>query len=382
MGIFVYKTKFGFGAVLEHWTPRRSTKKLDTKNYPTYGLTETMTYEQADQRAKEYNQDQKIKKRKEVQFTIEIQDKAYLNDKNLPEKLVNAFEEELEKEYKDNEERLETILQHWTSAKKLLNKIKIDYTEFYDKRFDIFKYYEQKCWSADYIKRISKILNKWGNFFEPIPKIGIRFNKIAKAREDKKGIRKSATPLKWDDLKNLKTTFETENLLEHWNWLFVGLFFGLRPSEIENLKKIKDKKTKEKFYKIEFDTTNKINVLFVYQNKLINLPENKRWKIIPIFEPEQTEALKIIESGEFKKPLNKTLKRLFKIDGIEAYSPRKGFTDLMLEREYQLEDISTFLGHSSIETTWRHYKNKFAYKLPKRQTPPNEALKLVSGENK
>lgn len=104
MGIFVYKTKIGFGAVLEHWKPRRSTKKLDTKNYPNYGLTETMTYEQADQRTKEYNQDQKIKKIKEVQFTIEIQDKAYLNDKSLPEKLVNAFEEELEKEYKDNEE--------------------------------------------------------------------------------------------------------------------------------------------------------------------------------------------------------------------------------------------------------------------------------------
>ena len=84
--------------------------------------------------------EKKLKKRKEVQFTIEIQDKAYLNDKSLLEKLVNAYEEELEKEYKDNEERLETILQHWTSAKKLLNKIKIDYTEFYDKRFDIFKY--------------------------------------------------------------------------------------------------------------------------------------------------------------------------------------------------------------------------------------------------
>ena len=390
MGIFAYKTKIGFGVVLEHWTPHRSTKKLDTRNYPTYGLTETMTFEQADEQAKAYNQETKIKKRKEVQFTMDIQDKSYLNDKSLPEKLVSAFQEELEKEYKDNEERLDTILQHWTSAKKLLGKNKIDYTEFYDKRFDIFKYYEQKCWSADYIKRISKILNKWGsfcarkrgNFFEPIPKIGIRFNKIAEARENKTDIRRPATPLNWIDLKNLKTTFETEKLTEHWNWLFVGLFFGLRPSEIENLKKIKDKKTKEKFYKIEFDKTNKINVLFVYQNKLINLPENKRWKIIPIFEPEQTEALKIIESGEFKKPLNKTLKRLFKIEGIEAYSPRKGFTDLMLERKYQLEDISTFLGHSSIETTWRHYKNKFAYKLPDRQTPPAEALKLVSGENK
>ena len=113
MGIFAYKTKIGFGVVLEHWTPHRSTKKLDTRNYPTYGLTETMTFEQADEQAKAYNQETKIKKRKEVQFTMDIQDKSYLNDKSLPEILVNAFNSELEKEYKDNEERLDTILQHW-----------------------------------------------------------------------------------------------------------------------------------------------------------------------------------------------------------------------------------------------------------------------------
>ncbi len=88
------------------------------------------------------------------------------------------------------------------------------------------------------------------------------------------------------------------------------------------------------------------------------------------------EALKIIQSGEFKKPLNKTLKRLFEIDGIGAYSPRKGFTDLFLSRNYQLEDIATFLGHSSIETTWRHYKNKFAYRLPEKT---ERHLKAVPG---
>jgi len=51
-------------------------------------------------------------------------------------------------------------------------------------------------------------------------------------------------------------------------------------------------------------------LLFIYQNKLKNLPENRRWKIIPVFKPEQVEVLKIIQSGEFKKPLKKTLNRL------------------------------------------------------------------------
>lgn len=399
MGIFPYKTKKSFGVILETWTPSRKTQKLEPSNYPTYNLNEHMTYEQAKDISRDYNKAERLKKQKEASLTLEIQSNSYLNDKSLPKLLVQEFENELTKEYKGNEERLETILQHWLACKKLLNRTKIDYTEFFDKRFIIFDYYgkeyhtvknkkkkaySKKPWSADYIKRITKMLNKWGSFcarrrrtfFEPIPKIGIRFNQIAETRRTTPDIREPATPLNWTVLNNLKTKFEHEKLKHQWNWLFIGLFFGLRPSEIENLKKSNQPNKKEKFYKIEYDSINKINVLFIYQNKLKNLPENRRWKIIPVFEPEQVEALKLIQSGEFKKPLNKTLKRLFEIDGIGAYSPRKGMTDLFLSRNYQLEDIATFLGHSSIETTWRHYKNKFAYKLPEKT---ERHLKAVPG---
>ena len=102
----------------------------------------------------------------------------------------------------------------------------------------------------------------------------------------------------------------------------------------------------------------------VYQTKLSSLSKDKRWKPIPLYFTEQKEAFKIIKSGQFKRPLNKTIQRL--MDGqIETYSPRKGFVDLMLERGFALEDISTFLGHADINMTWRHYKDKFAFKLPK-----------------
>lgn len=137
------------------------------------------------------------------------------------------------------------------------------------------------------------------------------------------------------------------------------MFFGLRPSEIDAL-------TNPKHYKLEFDPQNQIDVIFVYQNKLKHLAETKRWKVIPLHEPEQKTALEYIKNKEFKRPLTKTLKRLFETKGIDTYSPRKGFTDLMLGRGYQLEDISTFLGHTSKETTWKHYKNKLTFKLPKK----------------
>lgn len=157
--------------------------------------------------------------------------------------------------------------------------------------------------------------------------------------------------------------------------MFVGLFFGLRPSEIENLKKPHTANKGKGFFEITYDPNNKVDVLRVYQGKLKNLPEKMRWKVIPIYEPEQVEAIEIIKSGNFDKPLNKTLRRFFGA-GIETYSCRKGFTDLLLSRQYQLEDISIFMGHQGIETTWRFYKNKFVFQLPKRDTQ----LKAVSGE--
>lgn len=368
MGVFVLKAKkTKFRVFIEEWTPTRHVTTVTPQNYPTFNISEQMTLEQAKSAAKEYNLKNKLQKKKDARVTAEAQQRSLLDSFALPEYLVDAFNTELRQEYSHNPERLDTVLQHWSSAKVMLAKLQVEPSQYFEKRFEIFEYYEEKCWSADYIKRITKICNIWGSFysrkkgtfFEPIPKIGIRIQQIVKKRETKENIRKAATPLIWDELRNLKSSFENEHLSHQWNWLYLGMFFGLRPSEIDNLKN-------EKYFKIKDDPTNNVTVLLVYQNKLRNLPEAKRWKVIPIVEPEQKECLEIITQQAFKRPLNKTLKRLFSTKGIDTYSPRKGFTDLFLNRGYELEDISVFLGHSSIETTWRHYKNKLVFKLPKK----------------
>lgn len=365
MGVFVLKSKkSNFRVVLETWNPRK-TVTVKTENYPTYNISLHMTYEQAVSAAKEYNLKDNLTKKNESKKTEEMQRNKQLNEFALPKYLVEAFLSDLKHEYSHNQDRLETLLQHWNSAQKMIYILKIDYSQFFESRFKIFTYYEEQLWSPDYIKRITKICNQWGTYcarkkgtyFEPIPKIGIRIQQIIKKRDQKSNIRQAATPLKWDELNNLKSSFHSAGLAAHWNWLFIGLFFGLRPSEIDSLFDSKN-------YRIEYDPTNKINVLYVYQNKLKNMAEKKRWKVIPVFESEQIQALDLIKSKEFKRPLNKTLKRLFESKGIDTYSPRKGFTDLMLSRNYQLEDISTFLGHCSIDTTWRHYKDKLTFKLP------------------
>lgn len=368
MGVFVVKAKkANFRVFIEEWKPTRKIITVRPENYPTYNLNHLMSFEQAKAAAKEYNLKTNSQKRRDAKVTAQTQTNALLNSFALPEHLAIGFAEELRQEYRHNPDRLSTLEQHWKSAQLMLFHLKLDYTQFFDNRFKIFNYYEKKFWSADYIKRITKILNQWGSYcarqkrtyFEPIPKIGIHMQKIVQKREGKTNIRKPATPLSWIELKNLRTRFENENLTLQWNWLFIGLFFGLRPSEIDSL-------TEQNKYRIEHNNTLNVDVLYVYQNKLKNLAESRRWKVIPINEPEQVEALGFIKAGKLKRPLNKTLKRLFETKGIDTYSPRKAFTDLMLDRNYELEDISTFLGHTSIETTWRHYKNKLAFKLPKK----------------
>jgi integrase len=50
---------------------------------------------------------------------------------------------------------------------------------------------------------------------------------------------------------------------------------------------------------------------------------------------------------------------------IFQYGGRKGFQDLMLNRGQKLEDISAWMGHQSIEMTWKRYRNRKRVKVTK-----------------
>jgi integrase len=44
--------------------------------------------------------------------------------------------------------------------------------------------------------------------------------------------------------------------------------------------------------------------------------------------------------------------------GTTLYGGRKGFVDLMLSLGQNLENVSIWLGHKDISTTWEHYKDR------------------------
>jgi hypothetical protein len=127
------------------------------------------------------------------------------------------------------------------------------------------------------------------------------------------------------------------------------VWLGLRPKEVENLRD-------ENLWRIETLITGR-KILWVFQTKVIALPPEDRWKPIPLLFDEQEFALRIIEGRNFKRPLSKTMKRYFG-SGIDLYGGRKGFVDLMLSRGQTLENISIWMGHSTVARTWRSYKNK------------------------
>ncbi len=138
-----------------------------------------------------------------------------------------------------------------------------------------------------------------------------------------------------------------------YEYVHATFYFGLRPSELDSI--LKDKSN------FKITASSGVKVLNVNQSKLSSIAEDKRWKGIPAILPEQLEAIKNLQSGKIKKPLLKTIKKILTDHPtIGLYSGRKGFTDLMLSYNQTLEDISAWMGHKSIDRTWKHYKNKKA----------------------
>lgn len=165
-----------------------------------------------------------------------------------------------------------------------------------------------------------------------------------------KNKRKDSKPLTPIMLNSTRSQLRTDL----YNWIFLSVWFGLRPKEVDNLHD-------QDLWKIE-KLFNGRTVLWVYQTKIVALPPEDRWKPIPILFDEQRFALRILKSGNFKRPISKTMKKYFG-KGVDLYGGRKGFTDLMISKGQILENISIWMGHSTLNRTWKNYKSRKLYHL-------------------
>ena len=225
--------------------------------------------------------------------------------------------------------------------------------EWFERRYEVYNYFYQKNYSISYVKKVLSIANLWGYFI--CKKLGKAFLQIRHPRgyerqrivdnffdQNKSKKSKHLTPEK---LSSARSEFSIENF----NWLYLSVWFGLRPKEIDNIQN-------DKLWRVETLQTG-IKVLWLYQTKLVAIPKDERWKGIPIIHDEQKFALKILLSKNHKRPHHQKMKSILG-HSYQLYGGRKGFVDLMLQRGHQLEAISQWLGQSTIGRTWRDYKDR------------------------
>lgn len=360
-------TKTGWRIIHEYYeSGHRIQKTVPRLAWPALGFTDAMTLEQARARAKQINGETSIKRQdlaRASRTASRIERDRLHHSVFVPEDVNQEFMNWLENNVSGSEAHLDRVKMMWATAKRIIISLQLSPEHYADNRKQFYRYFINKEYSLDYTKKVLRIINFYGKFcarltgkfFEEIaPPKGHDRELINDAYQNSDSYYGPSEPLTEDVLAGLQDRLSVR---QH-AWLRVSLWFGLRPSELDMI--LGDRS--QRFWRVE---PGEVDVLWVYQPKLTSIPRPKRWKPIPILFDEQREALKVLISGEADKPLTKTLKKYAGYQ-LGVYAGRKGFTDLMLERGKALEDISQWMGHTSIEMTWKRYKDRpRVYKISK-----------------
>jgi len=328
-------------------------RDLPKHEWERYGFMFNMSLEEAKEKAKQWNAQKKLDDERKARFAREerLKEEALLESAFLPSLLVTKFEEKLldDSDFSAKEEFLRSKqMSHWRTCKKLITAIEIEIEDWEDKAKHFYKYFIKNNWSLSYSEKLIMMLNRWGKFCSkqqrayfseiPFPR-GRNKEKIVDNHYESTDTTKESAPLKLSDLEKAK-----ENLKEdQYNWMYVSLWFGLRPSEIDSLIDGEGKTWK-------LGTQDGVKVFKVYQSKLTGIAKEKRWKLIPCIFNEQLEALKFVKSQKLDRPLVKTIKRHVG-EKYTTYAGRKGFETLLHKRSIPYEAISSYLGHASVDRT-------------------------------
>jgi integrase len=338
-------------------------KRIPTQSLTTIGFSSSMTIDEAKVRAASLNAQtayNKAEEKKKIRSISRVQKTERIKSAFLPEADCEQFESQtLFKRFarRDlNSQRYKKALSHWAYVQKMIASVAMDPSDWSEKATSFYEYFQDQKTSPEYVSKLIRILNYWGHF--TAKKHAKSFLPVAMPRgEDKQliadiyynseGEGGPADPLNMPMLEKAQPQFTVPG---HFEWLYISVAFGLRPSELDSLKI-------PGTWAIYWDSKNEVDVLKVYQPKLSSVSEQNRWKHIPIIYEEQKKARVLIDNGIFKRPLTKTLRKIFPVR-ITPYYGRKGFTDWMLDRGQDLQDIASFLGHQSLETTIRFYKQR------------------------
>ncbi|MBI5139815.1 hypothetical protein HZA26_04410 [Candidatus Nomurabacteria bacterium] len=330
---------------------------ISKSRWYSLGFQSKMTIDQARTRALLLNAKLHTKRHEERRLVLEK--KATELEICFTAAIPELYKQEFEQKYvfgrfNDLEWR-KRFLRSWRAVQKMLLQIQLDPADWYDEMYRFYDYFYEQKYSFSYIRKILQHANLRGYFLSR--KLGQPFIKVPMPRgKEKERLLEiyfqkkgryicESDPITPKQLENARSKL---NQL-YYNWLYLSVWLCLRPREIDQLHD-------QSLFRLQKLSKNSA-LLWVYQTKLVSVPPRYRWKLIPIVFRGQANAVKIIESGLFKRPLNKTVRYHFG-KHTTLYGGRKGFTDLMLDHQQQLENISQWMGHSSIERTWKNYKSR------------------------
>lgn len=336
------------------------TRDVRTHEYLTLGVRLDMTYTEVKQRVDQINTRDKLDRRErsrvEIQKRLEAEadtQTAYLPPQDLAE---------FEANYLQTRSYNLKMRSHWAAAKRVLCALKIPPEDWEHRKSSFYSYWANKCVSPSYVQKVLPLLNLWGGYqarkykfyFKDLPgPTGKDRERIADAYFKKVEEGYASDPLTPENLQANIKHFSSEQGA----WLSLSVWFGLRPKEVDQLRQPAGAWT------WTLKSEGKIPYIQLFQTKLTGIPRAERYKNIPCLRDEQVALITLLGTNGIKRPLCKTVRKYLG-DRITLYGGRKGFTDLMLSFGYELEVISAWMGHRSIQMTWAKYKGKKKVLLP------------------
>lgn len=347
----LFETRKKINGKMERRAPAIPTEKLGLHGFHT-----GMSIDEARDKASKLNADAELKRHAERKVTItEQMAEAALRD------ALTVPDEDAFKTWCNTEHRIELVgtklAHHWTAAKRVIKSLGVLPPDYFESRRKIYRYFADEELSVEYLKKVLRFVNLYGKYyartyrlyFEDVPyPSGRDREEINDAFFDSGKRSKAALPLTPELLAGAASGMAPE----HYRWLYLSFWLGLRPLEVDALKD-------PQRFKVTRDKN--VTVLHVYQSKLKGIARDKRWKLIPLVEPEQ-KAIPVILKEEFKRPLVKTIAHWFGI-GHNTYSGRKGFESVMRERGWAFDAVSAWLGHQSLDRTWKSYTDRSRVRL-------------------
>ena len=245
---------------------------------------------------------------------------------------------------------------YWNKAREIITELALPCQDWEPKKELFYKAFFEREMSPAYVQKVLPLINRWGDFYaykcnKPFRRIpspprewAKNLMKAHKRRERGKGNKKSQG-LRPGVLYENKGRFKEEE----YRWLYLSVWFGLRPIEVDLLNQSSGKFT----WKIR--EVSKEKRLYVFQTKLEG-DEDHEWKFIPCRQKQQIEGLKLI-GKPLKRPSQIKMKKTFGGE-ITLYGGRQGFVKLMKFYKAPYEDIAKWLGHVEIERTYKDYTRK------------------------